>query len=761
MLYKTGITEPFWINHRLILLLLVFGGSITSGLYSQVEIVPLNFNPQVNKAYINDMQQAAGTSSLRLTGQTVRIDMVIEDEMVLCLDDFLLGTPPVMTVLDLMCSEPEFATFAIVDSCVQINSLSPNSIEEEVFCVEICNEEEDCNEVTILVTIRPPFRLPFLDNFSYDGPFPDIELWIDRNVFINQTMAKDPPSIGVATFDGLDETGSPHGSLDERDVSDVMTSTFIDLSSFNINDDVFLSFYLQKKGLALPPFREDVFRVEFFNNEGEWDLISEFEGIPGSFFPVTESPDFDYVSIRVTNAYMHRKFQFRLSNVSSRSGIREVWHVDYVRLDFNRQMGPEFDDIAFTSPPSSLIFPYTAMPATQFTPHAKSYIKPDLNIGLFSHFPQPQLADPSWHLIRDDYSDEAVLSVGDLTLLELPPLVPENQRDLVPGRHQFNNPLRSDAWIDDLAGLAFGKDSMRLVTTYTFNQDQENINGIPQTIANNTVSTVNEIKNYFAYDDGTAEVGIRLISNPSIRTQMAVKFHLEEPDTLQAVRVHFPYVNGDQSNVLFNLKVWRDSLKEEEDFRMVFLRPIYTDQVFDSLQGFTTYLLVDEQTADTVSIPLDVGDFYIGMQQVSVNASVPMGFDRNNPQGSDFMWLDRGMGWEKYSELPGAVSGAWMFRPVMGNDPLPLTVSAEEPIANSNLEIYPNPTSDFIHFKGLEKYKSQNLSVRVYNTAGQMVLYASARDHINLARFGSGLYSVVVLGDADQHISTHKVLVKQ
>ena len=46
--------------------------------------------------------------------------------------------------------------------------------------------------------------LPFFDDFAYEGPFPSAENWTNNQVFVNNTLANQPISIGVATFDGLD-----------------------------------------------------------------------------------------------------------------------------------------------------------------------------------------------------------------------------------------------------------------------------------------------------------------------------------------------------------------------------------------------------------------------------------------------------------------------------------------------------------------------------------------------------------------------------
>ena len=56
-----------------------------------------------------------------------------------------------------------------------------------------------------------PFKstlsLPFIDDFSYDSHQVDNDLWMESSVFVNRTYPINPPTIGVATFDGLDANG--------------------------------------------------------------------------------------------------------------------------------------------------------------------------------------------------------------------------------------------------------------------------------------------------------------------------------------------------------------------------------------------------------------------------------------------------------------------------------------------------------------------------------------------------------------------------
>ena len=84
-------------------------------------------------------------------------------------------------------------------------------------------------------------QLPFFDDFSYyfHSIYPDKTKWIDDYVYINNTFCIEPPSIGVATFDALNEYGEvyPYASTNPF-IADILTSKPINLlykKTFNLS----------------------------------------------------------------------------------------------------------------------------------------------------------------------------------------------------------------------------------------------------------------------------------------------------------------------------------------------------------------------------------------------------------------------------------------------------------------------------------------------------------------------------------------------
>ena len=221
-----------------------------------------------------------------------------------------------------------------------------------------------------------PLTLPFWDDFSsysldsLGKPTANKKLWQNsESVFINNSMAIDPPSIYVATFDGMDSIFVPYNSAQVllNGISDRMTSLPIDLTTVSVAgmDSVYLSFFYQWQGKGEAPDRNDYLLLEFFDSL-EWVEIQSF--YPG------DTPDrnkFIFYSQQVdtTSSKIYRKsnFQFRLTRYGRKSGPFDTWNIDYVYLNKLRVANdPSFPDRAFINEITPLFGPYRAMPISHF-----------------------------------------------------------------------------------------------------------------------------------------------------------------------------------------------------------------------------------------------------------------------------------------------------------------------------------------------------------------------------------------------------------
>ena len=104
--------------------------------------------------------------------------------------------------------------------------------------------------------------LPFWDDFSTSTGLVDTTWWTQQSqaqVIIKTGIGIDPPSVGVATFDGIDASGIPYLPTPTDGGVDSLVSQYIDLTQVptSLRNSVYLSFFYQYKGLGEAPEHED------------------------------------------------------------------------------------------------------------------------------------------------------------------------------------------------------------------------------------------------------------------------------------------------------------------------------------------------------------------------------------------------------------------------------------------------------------------------------------------------------------------------
>ena len=163
--------------------------------------------------------------------------------------------------------------------------------------------------------------LPFFDDFSYNSTIVDSNKWQRSSVFLNRNYPINPPTLGVVTFDGLNEFGLARdfNQFNVTDPSDTLLSKSIDLSTVN---SVYFMFYYQAKGMGDAPEIQDKFVLEFLNDTLGWEQVWSAD------YNISE--DF-YKVVKVINElrFLHDSFQFRFRNYATVSGNFDHWHLDY------------------------------------------------------------------------------------------------------------------------------------------------------------------------------------------------------------------------------------------------------------------------------------------------------------------------------------------------------------------------------------------------------------------------------------------------
>lgn len=123
-----------------------------------------------------------------------------------------------------------------------------------------------------------PLQLPFVDDFSTNGVYPDSSRWVDNFAYVNNDFPMFPISVGVVTLDALNDTGAIYpGGSQYPFIADHLTSRPIRMDSIfdgsphkvTVADSIFLSFFYQPKGYGNAPEASDSLVLEFLYYTGD------------------------------------------------------------------------------------------------------------------------------------------------------------------------------------------------------------------------------------------------------------------------------------------------------------------------------------------------------------------------------------------------------------------------------------------------------------------------------------------------------------
>lgn len=704
------------IARQFFLVSFIFLMTIAEPAYSQVKVGAIINNPALRKAGLE----------LRNFPINKKIFLIPGASQTVCLYVPVPGFDSLK--VDSTCAFPTNCTWSVDSRCVTITAADDAITGQENLCFNYFRQDTLPYKITVEINIVQALKLPYFDDFSTSSVYPDFNKWTDDNVFINNTMAIDPPSVGVATFDGLNSNGSPYGGTFGR--SDVLTSQYFDLSG---TGTVYLSFYAQPKGNMYYHEERDSLVLELKKPDGQWVTALSLKGIDNSQ-PSSYVPPFTQYYLVLDNEYKYKGFQFRFVNYSYKLGVYSTWHLDYVRMEANRSPVDGINDIAFTQPPGKFFSLYTKIPYSQFKGHERELISDKTHIGVWNHYLTKENTESS--NIKISEVNSATTLLDNKVLLE----DPQTQRDLTPGSHDFTNAFDPNQLSDDITTLPYQGQALKIRQEYSILDVQD------EQKSNNTVIRDSEIGTVLAYDDGTAEMHMTTPAYSSLKTQVAVKYHLNTGDTLRGVQIHFPRIYSDVSNQLFNLKVWVGTLDNDPEYTYELLRPIYPDAYFDTLQGFTSYPLINAFTQEKTPLYIPPGDFYIGWQQVSISSDdqyIPIGLDRNFDGGEDLMFFNGdNKNWISFRQIGDPeLRGIAMIRAVFSD--VQLTNKNKSIKSDIAASIYPNPFSSSFRLETMDELPV-HARLKIYNAIGQLVYSGSTKQQMDSRTWAPGMYSAVI-----------------
>lgn len=600
--------------------------------------------------------------------------------------------------------------------------------------------------------------LPFYDDFSVISVYPSPLRWADNFTFVNTDYAKKPPSVGVATLDALDETGSlyPNAGQNQFD-ADYLTSLPIRLDSIlspskraiNRSDSIFLSFYYQPQGRTISPPSKKASLILEFHSPGDYDTIATagdttYEkrwnerwittgGISADSFAMPDNKYFRQVIIPITSIidsarYYKNGFQFRFRNIATLKGNSQPdwrnngshWNIDVVWLSNGRSMNDtSMKDVAFGDQAPSMLKNYESMPFKQYSKNFVNEMKENIDIAISNLSNENRSVVYKYDMRKNSEAPFKEYDGGSQTL----------------------TPYATTGYT---TYPAFAHPPV--VSFFPPSTDQKVVFHIIHTLtpdpnpifrSNDSIQYDQLFSNYYAYDNGTSEAGVGINGAGG---SYAVQFKLNEADTLRGFQIFLNPVTGGTNQEIIDLNVWKDQFG-------------VPGQIVDAINGvtllyptsineFATYWFEEPVIVNAVSFPGLI--FYIGWTQSS-NNNLNIGFDRYKDSYSKRFYNVSGM-WESSDPLN---YGSAMMRPIVGfQNPL----NIEKPSEIQQLAFHPNPVTDgnlLIRLPELWKnIAEENLNINIISASGSLVLNRSFSNPVDVNSLAPGFY-LVILTDTD------------
>jgi hypothetical protein len=553
--------------------------------------------------------------------------------------------------------------------------------------------------------ITNPVTLPFFDDFSRQSYYPDSSKWLDDYVFINNTYSDKQITTGIATFDALDNRGRLYENASSYGFqSDRLTSQPVNLN-YTAADNVWLSFFYQAGGLADSPETGDSLTLQFLApDEDKWYSVWKAAG--------TVDTAFRPAILRITDArFLKTGFQFRFTNYASLSanqndpsmvGNCDQWNIDYVLLDKNRNGGDTiFYDVAMTLPMRSVLKNHEAMPWKQY----REIELQEMGSSVPIHYRNNDtiIRNVTRNFEIWDVYDNSVSYIFSAGATNIGPLTSvDYNANMV---YSFNSTNNDSALFRITAVLK----------TDEFDPKE-----------NDTMVYYQTFKNFFAFDDGSAEAGYGINGLGSRNAMFAYRFRSFIEDTLRSVDICFNDSYNDANKRAFDLMVWDDNNGSPGNV-LYTLEEVMVEQG-QNINGFYTYKLPEKIPVNNI--------FYIGWRQRS-ESFLNAGLDVNTPNGGrQFYWLN---GEWQQSQVVGSV----MIHPVVG-DALKIT-SINDVIYNGKnlIRIWPNPASQYITIDAGDLLLPGESEITITDIQGREVRKTVLTERVDISSLPAGVYIII------------------
>ena len=595
--------------------------------------------------------------------------------------------------------------------------------------------------------------LPFFDDFTAEGIYPDASRWQTGNVSVSSGFPKMPVNYRAATLDVLDKYGKVYSRGSSNPfLADSLLSVKIRLDSLNGHaltpaDSLYFSFYYQPGGFGDSPERDDSLVLQFGYGYDEevfdtvlqnyvtlrktaWKQMWASEGMEFETFvdSLGENQYFKKVMIPITDTcFFKEDFQILFFNYGTlptqmypndRSNM-DQWNIDYVYLDTNRSLDNDnYPTVNFTHNSPTFLKRYRTMPYKHYKENPINEINNIFDMYLTN-------MDVNAHEVRyscyveDNNSDWSYSYSSNPFIINQYSNVGVMRDSVVMGNFIYPYNLPGDT------------------ASFTIRHTIEVVDEHSGEVAGDVLEHQQVFGNYFSYDDGTPESGYGLVPN---NTYFAVQFKVTTLDTLRGVQMLFNRTFNDANFNFFDIVVWRDNNGKPgaEMYSLKNQRPIWNDSV---MYAFSEYNFDKIVKVNSV--------FYVGIRQ-QYSKSINIGFD-SSIDSRQYNFYDVGAGWQNSSFI-----GSIMLRPIMGKNP-DLVVNTDDS-DNGKIVLYPNPANDVVRISGNDQMVYREIVI--FDLAGRVVKQAFNCNEMDVNDLNSGVYMLQVVKENGAHETTKLLISK-
>lgn len=475
-----------------------------------------------------------------------------------------------------------------------------------------------------------------------------------------------------------------------------------------------------------------------FEPDISWEYIWSARGMPiDSFFAVYNTYSRQVIiPVNDSAKYYREHFFFRFYNFASlASDVNpswksncDQWNIDYIYLNTGRSAADTFyRAITFAERAPSFLTDYTAMPLRQYRNDPTNQLKDSLKLYITN------ISADTFNVYYEYIIDERGGSYAHTYNGGFANLYPFFKT----GYQSCSNvPQHACPPRDFLFPLSSQADSSSYLISHVI-RDQSNPD------LGDTIHYVQKFYNYYAYDDGTPELGYGLSLAGG---KAGYRFTLNLADSLRGIAMFFNRVQNDQNNQFFTLKVWDNNngkpgnvIWEREDVKPKFSDELYRMQIYE------------------IDPPVPVlGTFFIGWEQTTADL-LNVGFDTHNDVSANLFYNTSGV-WEQ-----SLMQGALLMRPVLNDYYDPFMV--DEALAEDSWNIFPNP----VHGGTLNvsntlitqaELQQAGTTIRIYDLTGRMLVNIPFSNMVNTGRLAEGLYMMQIRSVSGAISHNHKIIIK-